>query len=104
MSVVLTGLQVIEVRPGEGFFFANNGADSGEGVLCLRFKKRRLASDGKCPRFTQARDGQTELPNEGDGVVCEVVRGYRGRWFAVAWTTREAWEAAATSQDESAEA
>ena len=98
MSVVLTELQVVAVRSGKRLFFANNESDTDDGVLCLQFRRRRLASGlGNCPRFTRDHDEEAALPNVGDNVVCEVERGYRGRWFAVAWTTRQAWDAAAAS-------
>jgi len=91
------GLRVVAIRPRRGFFFANNATDSGEGVLCW-LDRPSVPAPQPYRRATPASDGesvaQRDMPEMGTSVVCEVIRGQHGRWFAVGWMTMAEWQAA----------
>jgi hypothetical protein len=97
VSKLLRGLQVVAIRPLRGFFFANTADDSGEGVLCWLDRPsipapRPHSMDRPASGGTPV--AQRAMPAVGTPVVCEVVRGRNGRWFAVGWMTEAEWHAA----------
>ena len=105
---LLHGRIAIDLPPDDPWLFANWPTDDGDGILChdaeIRIPLRN--PDETEPHFRDFHDdgGRSTMPSAyrlhipriayRTPLVCLAARGHRNRYAAVAWTTKEMWDAA----------